>query len=60
MNVTYRLDTDSTGDPAIYFHIALADWAADTKDRIADTTGRVAAQLLARRSPRSPCLLGTP
>jgi hypothetical protein len=39
MNVTYRLDTDSTGDPAIYFHIVLADWAADTKDRIADTTG---------------------
>jgi hypothetical protein len=48
MNVTYRLDTDSTGDPAIYFHIVLADWAADTEDRIADTTGRVAGQLLAR------------
>ncbi len=45
MNVTYRLDTDSTGDPAIYFHIVLADWAVDTEDRIADTTGRVAAQL---------------
>ena len=45
VNVTYRLDTDSTGDPAIYFHILLADWAVDTEDRIADTTGRIAAKL---------------
>lgn len=45
MNVSYGLDTDSTGDPAIYFHIILADWAVDTGDRITDTTGRVAAKL---------------
>lgn len=38
VSFTYRLDTDSTGDPAIYFHIVLQDWAT-TEDLIGDVTG---------------------
>jgi hypothetical protein len=40
VQVTYRFDEDSTGDPSIYFRIVLTDAAAKV-EILTDTTGRI-------------------
>src|SRR3954470_14091578 len=44
LDVSYRLDKDSTGEPSIFFRIVLADWATE-EDRLPEVTGRIAAAL---------------
>lgn len=44
VDVSYRLDADSTGEPSIFFRIILADWAT-REDQLPEVTGRIAATL---------------
>lgn len=51
VRVNYNLDTDSTGEPAIYFRIVLAD-AASREDRLVEVTARLSAILLDEIRPQ--------
>ena len=44
VRVSYSMETDSTGEPSIFFRIVLTD-AASREDRLADVTGRIATIL---------------
>ena len=44
VDVSYRLDEDSTGEPSIFFRIILADWAT-VEGQLPEVTGRIAATL---------------
>ena len=44
VHVSYRLDTDSTGEPSIFFRIVLAEGATG-EDQLPEVTGRIAATL---------------
>ena len=50
VEVSYRLDTDSTGEPSIFFRVVLADWAA-TWERIGDVTRKVRDTLFEETQP---------
>ncbi|MBI4909287.1 MAG: hypothetical protein HY820_37055 [Acidobacteria bacterium] len=44
VDVLYRLDVDSTGEPSIFFRIILADWAT-AEEHLTEVTSRIAATL---------------
>jgi hypothetical protein len=50
VHVNYSLGADSTGEPAIFFRIVLAD-AASREDKLAQVTGRIAATLFDELRP---------
>ncbi len=41
VRLRHTIGTDTSGDPAIFFRIVLADWAVD-EDTLADVTGKIA------------------
>jgi hypothetical protein len=50
VDVTYKVRPDSTGEPAIFFRIVLAD-AATRKNIITETTGRIVNSILNELRP---------
>lgn len=50
VRVKHRVGFDSTGEPAIFFHIVLSD-AAASEDRLADVTGHIATTLFEELHP---------
>jgi hypothetical protein len=50
VDVSYRLDADSTGEPSIFFRIILADWAT-AEDNLSAVTGRIATTLFREIRP---------
>ncbi|MFN7922283.1 MAG: hypothetical protein U0Q16_19425 [Bryobacteraceae bacterium] len=44
IEVSFRLDADSTGEPSIFFRIILADWAT-AEESLSAVTGRIATTL---------------
>lgn len=50
IDVSYRLDVDSTGEPSIFFRIILADWAT-AEENLSAVTGRIATTLFKEIRP---------
>ena len=50
IEVSYRLDADSTGEPSIFFRIILADWAT-AEENLSAVTGRIATTLFKEVRP---------
>jgi hypothetical protein len=44
VRLKHSIGSDTSGDPAIYFRIILADWAVD-EETLADVTGKIADTL---------------
>ena len=44
VRLKHAIGADTSGDPAIFFRIVLADWAVD-EETLADVTGRITATL---------------
>lgn len=44
VRLKHTIGADTSGDPAIFFRIVLADWAVDEKT-LADVTGKIATTL---------------
>lgn len=44
VRVKHAIGADTSGDPAIFFRIVLADWAVD-EESLADVTGKIATTL---------------
>ena len=44
IRLKHAIGADTSGDPAIFFRIVLADWAVD-EDTLADVTGKIEATL---------------
>lgn len=50
VRLRYGLGTDTSGDPAIFFRIVLADWAVN-EQTLADVTGKIATILFEQLRP---------
>lgn len=50
IEVSYRLEADSTGEPSIFFRIILADWAT-AEENLPAVTGRIATTLFTEVRP---------
>ncbi len=44
VRLKHSIGADTSGDPAIFFRIVLADWAVD-EETLADVTGKIATTL---------------
>jgi hypothetical protein len=44
VRLKHSIGADTSGDPAIFFRIVLADWAVD-EETLADVTGKIVATL---------------
>ena len=50
VRLKHTTGADTSGDPAIFFRIVLADWAV-SEETLADVTGKIAAMLLDELRP---------
>ena len=50
VRLNYIVGSDTSGDPAIFFRIVLADWAVG-EDTLADITGKIANTLFEQLRP---------